>query len=346
MANRILVVDDDATMARAIHSFLKDDYEVYMVTSGKNALQFLEKKLPDLVLLDIKMPEMDGFETMTRMRQIPDMRDVPVIFLTGDEDSETEERGLAVGASDFIRKPVVPNVLKLRVGHMLELYTLRNNLQQEVEAQTAEIKEQHDKLRAMTYQITEALAGAIDAKDTYTSGHSFRVATYSKEIAMRYHYSAEDQQSVFITGMLHDVGKIGIPNAIINKPGKLSDEEYEIIKTHPAIGAEILEKITTIPFIATGAHWHHERYDGKGYPDGLKGEEIPEIARIIGVADAYDAMTSKRSYREPLPQEVVRSEIEKGIGTQFDPQFARIMLDMIDGDKDYDMRSMSVEKVV
>ena len=338
MTNRILIVDDDATMARAIHSFLKEDYEVYMVTSGRNALQFLEKKTPDLILLDIKMPEMDGFETMTRIREIPQMREVPVIFLTGDEDSETEERGLAVGASDFIRKPVVPNVLRLRVNHMLELYTLRNNLQQEVDLQTAEIKEQQQKLRDMTYQITEALAGAIDAKDTYTSGHSIRVATYSKEIAMRYHYSLDDQQSVFITGMLHDVGKIGIPNAIINKPGKLTDEEYEIIKTHPAIGAEILEKITAIPFIATGAHWHHERYDGRGYPDGLKGEDIPEIARIIGVADAYDAMSSKRSYRDPLPQDVVRGEIEKGIGTQFDPRFARIMLDMIDSDVEYNMR--------
>ena len=338
MSNRILVVDDDATMARAIHSFLKDDYEVYMVTSGRNALQFLEKKTPELVLLDIKMPDMDGFETMTEMRKRPEMEDVPVIFLTGDEDSETEEHGLAVGASDFIRKPVVPNVLKLRVRHMLELYTLRNDLQHEVELQTAEIIEQQEKLRQMTYQITEALTGAIDAKDTYTSGHSFRVATYAREIAGRFGYSTADQEIVFITGMLHDVGKIGVPNAIINKPGKLTDEEYEVMKSHPAIGAQILEKITTIPHIATGAHWHHERYDGRGYPDGLSGKDIPEIARIIGVADAYDAMSSKRSYRDPLPQTVVRSEIETGSGTQFDPVFAGIMLKMIDGDTEYKMR--------
>ena len=338
MASRILIVDDDVTMVRAIYNFLKDDYEVYMVNSGKNALDFLEIHIPDLVLLDIKMPVMDGFETLTQMRQHPGMEDVPVIFLTGSDDKESEERGLLVGASDFIRKPVAPNVLRLRVRHLIELYTLRNDLKNEVERQTAEIKAQQKKLQQMTLQITEALAGAIDAKDTYTSGHSFRVATYSREIAMRYCYSAEMQEYVFITGMLHDVGKIGVPNAIINKPGKLTDEEFEIIKSHPAIGAEILEKITAIPFIATGAHWHHERYDGRGYPDGLKGEAIPEIARIIGVADAYDAMSSKRSYRDPLPQEVIRGEIEKGRGTQFDPIFADIMLDMIDGDKDYQMR--------
>ncbi len=338
MLNRILVVDDDATMARAIYNLLKDEYDVNMVNSGKNALDFLEIHIPDLVLLDIKMPIMDGFETLSKMREHPGMEEVPVIFLTGTDDIDTEERGLQVGASDFIRKPVAPNVLRLRVRHMIELYTLRNDLQNEVDRQTAEIKEQQKKLQQISLQITEALAGAIDAKDTYTSGHSKRVATYSREIAMRYCYSAEMQENVFITGMLHDVGKIGVPNAIINKPGRLTDEEYDIIKTHPVIGAEILEKITAIPFIATGAHWHHERYDGKGYPDGLSGDDIPEIARIIGVADAYDAMSSKRSYRDPLPQDVIRAEIEKGRGTQFDPRFADIMLDMIDGDTDYQMR--------
>ena len=338
MLNRILVVDDDATMARAIYNLLKDEYDVNMVNSGKNALDFLQIHIPDLVLLDIKMPIMDGFETLSKMREHPGMEEVPVIFLTGTDDIDTEERGLQVGASDFIRKPVAPNVLRLRVRHMIELYTLRNDLQNEVDRQTAEIKEQQKKLQQISLQITEALAGAIDAKDTYTSGHSKRVATYSREIAMRYCYSAEMQENVFITGMLHDVGKIGVPNAIINKPGRLTDEEYDIIKTHPVIGAEILEKITAIPFIATGAHWHHERYDGKGYPDGLSGDDIPEIARIIGVADAYDAMSSKRSYRDPLPQDVIRAEIEKGRGTQFDPRFADIMLDMIDGDTDYQMR--------
>ena len=338
MSYRILVVDDDATMARAIYNLLKDEYDVNMVNSGKNALDFLQIHIPDLVLLDIKMPIMDGFETLSKMREHPGMEEVPVIFLTGTDDIDTEERGLQVGASDFIRKPVAPNVLRLRVRHMIELYTLRNDLQNEVDRQTAEIKEQQKKLQQISLQITEALAGAIDAKDTYTSGHSKRVATYSREIAMRYCYSAEMQENVFITGMLHDVGKIGVPNAIINKPGRLTDEEYDIIKTHPVIGAEILEKITAIPFIATGAHWHHERYDGKGYPDGLSGDDIPEIARIIGVADAYDAMSSKRSYRDPLPQDVIRAEIEKGRGTQFDPRFADIMLDMIDGDTDYQMR--------
>ena len=141
-------------------------------------------------------------------------------------------------------------------------------------------------------------------------------------------------------GILHDVGKIGVPDAVINKPGKLTDEEFAEIRKHPAKGAKILENIKEMPNLSTGAHWHHERYDGKGYPDRLLGEAIPAEARIIGVADAYDAMTSNRSYRRSMPQSAVREQIEKGKGTQFDPVFADIMLQMIDEDKDYRMREI------
>ncbi|MBR6917164.1 MAG: HD-GYP domain-containing protein [Clostridia bacterium] len=187
----------------------------------------------------------------------------------------------------------------------------------------------------LSMNVVESLAAAIDAKDTYTNGHSGRVAEYSKEIGRRYGYSAKKQEEIYMMGLLHDVGKIGIPDAVINKPGKLTAEEYDVIKTHPATGAHILSKTTEMPRMAVGAHWHHERYDGKGYPDGLSGDDIPEEARIIAVADAYDAMTSLRSYRDVLPQNVVREEIEKGSGTQFDPVFANIMLKMIDEDIDY-----------
>ena len=340
MMKHILVIDDDAVITRTISSILSRNkaYEIFTVENGIAALEFLRMLTPDLILLDIDMPEMDGFETLRKIREIPAAKEVPVVFLTGRADLDAEETGFLMGASDFIRKPVRPNILLLRVDHLLELYTLRNDLRQEVELRTVEIESQKEQIEQLVFQISDALAGAIDAKDTYTSGHSLRVATYAKEIAMRYCYSAEMQENVFMTGLLHDVGKIGIPNAIINKPSKLTDDEYDIIKTHPGIGAKILERITAVPFIAIGAHWHHERYDGKGYPDGLKGEEIPEIARIIGVADAYDAMSSKRSYRDPLPQDVIRDELIKGSGTQFDPRFAAIMLEMIDSDKDYQMK--------
>ena len=164
------------------------------------------------------------------------------------------------------------------------------------------------------------------------------MAKYSKEIARRAGKPVEFQDEIYFIALLHDIGKIGIPDNILNKNSKLTDEEYETIKQHPSIGVEILKNITEMPKIEIGAHYHHERFDGKGYPEGLAGYGIPEIGRIIAVADAYDAMTSRRSYRSGLPQETVRSEIVRGRCQQFDPDFADIMLQMIDEDVNYTMR--------
>ncbi|MCR4684735.1 MAG: HD-GYP domain-containing protein, partial [Lachnospiraceae bacterium] len=200
-------------------------------------------------------------------------------------------------------------------------------------------REEADKnLRKLFEQTATALVNAIDAKDKYTHGHSSRVADYSRKIAEQLGKSTRECDNIYYVALLHDVGKIGIPEHIINKEGKLSKEEYETIKQHPELGAQILQSISEIPFISIGAHFHHERYDGKGYPMGLKGTDIPEYARIISVADAYDAMTSKRSYRETIPQYEVREEFVKGAGTQFDPDFARIMVHLIDIDSEYEMQ--------
>ena len=203
---------------------------------------------------------------------------------------------------------------------------------------TKELQAQQKKTKELFMQTVAALSEAVDAKDRYTSGHSKRVAIYARMIAQRLGKSTDEQEEIYRAGLLHDVGKIRVPVEIINKPGKLTDEEYDIIKIHPITGYHILRGISGDRWIAIGAKYHHERYDGKGYPNGLAGDEIPEAARILGVADAYDAMTSNRSYREALPQEVVRKEIEEGKGTQFDPYIADIMLEMIDEDKAYAMR--------
>lgn len=193
-------------------------------------------------------------------------------------------------------------------------------------------------LQKLNVSTINALAQTIDAKDRYTNGHSQRVAYYSKEIARRMGKSESEQNTVYIAGLLHDLGKIRIPEAVINKDTSLSEDEEEIIKIHPITGYHILRGLYTDKSINEGAKYHHERYDGKGYPSRLSGDEIPEIARIIGVADSYDAMASNRSYRMALPQEVVRAEIEKGKNTQFDPDIADIMLQMIDEDVEYNMR--------
>ena len=333
MADWVIIVDDDETNIKMAGRILsKAGMRVTAMKSGEALIKYVEEKeIPDLILLDIKMPGMDGFETLSKMRQVKRAQNVPVIFLTADEKDQTEARGLAAGAMDFIKKPFVPEILTIRVRHMIDLDHLQRNLADEVDKKTKENER-------LFLHVVSSLASAIDAKDTYTNGHSSRVAEYSREIARRFGYEGKQLEDIYMMGLLHDVGKIGIPDAVINKPAKLTDEEYDIIKNHPVLGARILGNIKEMPSLQRGARWHHERYDGKGYPDGLLGTDIPEEARVIAVADAYDAMTSHRSYRKPLPQGVVREEIEKGIGTQFDPEFARIMLGMIDEDIEYRMK--------
>lgn len=192
-----------------------------------------------------------------------------------------------------------------------------------------ELNAKNKELETLAYETFEAIAKAVDVNDPYTAGHSRRVALYSRMIAESLGYSEEEQEEVYCAGLIHDVGKLGIDNRIINKQGKLTDEEYIEIKKHPLMGYEILKKISIRGKFAYGAKWHHERIDGKGYPDRLSGDEIPEIARIIAVADAYDAMTSKRSYRDIMPKDKVREQLEQGKGTQFDEKIASIFLELI-----------------
>ena len=191
--------------------------------------------------------------------------------------------------------------------------------------------------RRMLRDVISALAETVDAKDAYTHGHSSRVAQYSHMLADRMGLSKDDVERIVRMAILHDVGKIGVPDAVLNKPGKLTDEEFDLIKSHAKRGGGILSKVKSMPELSTGARWHHERFDGRGYPDGLTGDEIPLEARIICVADCYDAMTSDRVYREHLPQDVVRQEIVDGMGTQFDPDVAKAMLSIIDADAEYQL---------
>ena len=311
---------------------MDSNLEILFAESGMECLEKVQKDQYDLILLDINMPGMDGFEALKRLRELEaGKNETPVIFLTADENEASETKGLSLGAMDFVKKPFIPDVLALRVRHIIDLNHLQQDLSKEVEKKT---KENAD----MFLHIVEALADAIDAKDTYTNGHSGRVATYSREIAHRFGFSPKREENIYMMGLLHDIGKIGVPDAIINKPARLNDEEYNTIKMHTVMGAKILKNIVEMPLLVTGARYHHERYDGHGYPDGLSRSDIPEEARIIAVADAYDAMSSRRSYRGIMSQETVREEIVKGKGTQFDPVFADIMLKMIDEDKDYSMR--------
>ena len=200
------------------------------------------------------------------------------------------------------------------------------------------LKEEQESMRRLFDQTAKALVNAIDAKDDYTRGHSLRVAEYARKIAERSGKGRQACDEAYYAALLHDVGKIGIPDSIIKKDGRLTEEEQKAVREHPTIGKNILSGIAEFPYLETGAGCHHERYDGTGYPNGLKGEEIPDVARIVAVADAYDTMTSRRRYRDPMPQQAVREELVKGAGAQFDPVYAEIMLQLIDQDVEYRMR--------
>lgn len=262
--------------------------------------------------------------------------------------------GLFLSLILFTTMPLVAGVLQLFcyglslinlttgfLCSMLYLFALKDMNKTVEKARKLEIdylKKETAGTKRLFAQTAEALASAIDAKDKYTKGHSSRVAEYSKKIAEQVGKNPQECEEIYYAALLHDVGKIGISRSILNKNGKLTNEEYEVIKEHPDIGAQILSSISESPYLSIGARSHHERYDGRGYPQGLKGDDIPEIARIIAVADAYDAMTSSRSYRETIPQQVVREEFVKGLGTQFDPVFGKIMIHMIDLDEEYQMK--------
>lgn len=334
----VLVVDDDIINIKAAEKILKNHFDVNCVFSGKEALEYAEKYVPELILLDMYMPEMDGLAVMEQLKNNPVTKEIPIIFMAIEKDREAEIKSFKRGAQDFIAKPLVADILLQRVSHTLELSRLQKNLQREVDKQTKQAEERRRKVECLSEQIITALTETIDVKDSYTQGHSKRVSEYAVMIATRAGKNEKEQERIRYMGMLHDIGKIGIPDFIITKSSSLSETEFIVARKHPEIGAEILSTISEIPDLAVGARYHHERFDGTGYPDGLKGEEIPDAARIIAVADAYDAMASKRSYRDVLPQQIIYEEIRRGRGTQFDPVYADVMLELMEEDVNYDMR--------
>ncbi len=318
MKKIILIVDDDRLTLSTAQTLLGNEYKVVAVNSGRQAYKYLERHVPDLILLDINMPEISGFEVMKSLQADERWRKIPVIFLTADRSVETEIECFRVGAFDFISKPFEPQIIKSSI----ELDGYRKDLQRRLDEKTKEMER-------ITIQAIMTVANTVDAKDDYTKGHSMRVAAYSEILAQRLGWSEEDIQNIYYVAMLHDVGKIGVPDAVLNKPFKLTDLEFRLIKGHTIMGAEILKDFKMFPNVSIGAKYHHERYDGKGYPEGLKGESIPLVARVIGLVDSYDAMTSNRVYRRRLNDNIVMEELERGKGSQWDPELVDIFVSLV-----------------
>ena len=314
----VLIVDDNATNIDLLVNTLKDSYRLGIAKHGQGALEYAEKYHPSLILLDIIMPEMDGYEVCSRLKANPGTSSIPVIFITAMQDTLNKTKGFELGAVDYITKPFHAAEVKARVQTHITLEEMKTQLrsqnallEQKVESKTAELLE-------MLNGSISSMARMVEIRDPYTAGHQQRVAQLACAIAAKMGLSAHIIEGIRIAGLLHDVGKIRIPVAILSRAGQLLDAEHEVIKIHPQIGFEILKNIPFPWPVAQAVFQHHERLDGSGYPLGLRGDEILLEAKILAVADVTEAKSSFRPYRPALGIEAALDEIRQHRGTSFD----------------------------
>lgn len=299
---RLLVVDDEPNNLQVLRYVLQSDYRLFFANSGERALAIAREQVPDLVLLDVMMPQMDGHAVCAALKADPATAQIPVIFITALTDSDDEAYGLSLGAVDYITKPISPPVVCARVRTHLSLVHM-------------------DELRETRLQIVQRLGRAAEYKDNETGMHVIRMSHYAQRLALRAGLDAAWADELLNAAPMHDVGKIGIPDAVLRKPGPLDVEEWTVMRRHPEIGAEIIGEHSSgiLRMACTIALSHHEKWDGSGYPHGLQGEQIPLEARIVAIADVYDALTSRRPYKEPWSVTQALEYIQTQAGRHFDP---------------------------
>lgn len=346
MQQMILIVDDNKSNIKIAQNILENKYRIGAALSGKKALEFLSKVKPDLILLDICMPEMSGFEVMEKLKAHEVWKDIPVIFLTANVEPQIEAKCFNLGAVDFIPKPFIPEVISNRINRILELQLYRRNLEEAVKNQSEKIIQQakelaHKQQELMNIQqeVIISMANLIEGRDGSTGGHIKRTSQYVELLARGLRnkgicldiLNEEYIDNLRKAAPMHDIGKICISDSILKKPGKLTEAEFEIMKEHAEQGGSIIRftmgKIEKKEFIDIAfdiATYHHEKWNGEGYPKGLKEQEIPLSARIMAVADVFDALVSKRCYKEAMPVGNAFDIIEESSGKHFDPEIVKI----------------------
>jgi putative two-component system response regulator len=310
----LLVVDDTPLNLDLLRDVLSPFYRVRLATSGESALKLVKKTPPDLILLDIMMPGMDGYAVCQTLKADPRYAHIPVIFVTAMSETHDETHGFEVGAVDYITKPISAPVVLARVKTHLALHNQHIALEQQVRERTEELHETR-------LQIIQRLGRAAEFKDNDTGRHVIRMSHYARIMALKSGVPEEEADLIFNAMPMHDIGKIGIPDRILLKPGPLNEEEWAIMRQHPQIGAEIIgeNKHPLMQYARTIALTHHEKWDGSGYPNGLKGEAIPFVGRLAALADVFDALTNKRPYKDAWSIEKALQIIHDDVGKHFDP---------------------------
>ena len=326
---RILVVDDHPENIELLEAFLiPQGYEVVRAATGEEALKRLSGNDVALMLLDVMMPGIDGYEVIRRVRQDSAHKQLPIVLVTAFRDKEERVKGIDAGCDDFLSKPVDKMELLARVRSLLKVKAYndlmskyREDLESEVSTRTEELRCAFEGIRAASLETIVRLSRAAEYRDEGTGAHILRMSHYAAAVAGKMGLSEKDVETILYAAPMHDIGKIGIPDHILMKPGKLNAEEWEVMKSHAPIGARILEgsEADVIQLGETIAGTHHEKWNGEGYPVGLKGEGIPVSGRIAAIADVFDALTSRRPYKEPLSVDQSFSIIAEGRGTHFDP---------------------------
>lgn len=326
----ILVVDDDERNLRLMEAILLPlGYEVIMAQNGEEAIKKVYDSSPDLILLDVMMPKMNGFEVTRQLKKDEETKIIPIVMVTSLREIEDRVKALEVGADDFLNKPVDRMELRARVQSLLKVKAYNDhirNYQSELEAEVAKRTEQlrraFEKIKGASLDTIYRLSKAAEYKDEDTGAHILRMSNYSATVARKLGLNNKVVESILYAAPMHDIGKIGTPDRILLKPGKLDPDEWEIMKQHAINGGQILEG-SEAGFITLGeviALTHHEKWDGSGYPKGLKSKEIPLVGRIVAIGDVFDALTSKRPYKEPFSLEKSYSIIRESRGNHFDPE--------------------------
>ena len=334
----LLVVDGSRTTMRYIDSIFGGYCQIHLARTGIEAMDVVEIKPIDIIIMNRNLPDMDGFDLLEKWHKERLTDDISVVIAGDERNKQQEVEALQKGAADYISMPFAPEILKLRVDHLVELHYYRKELE-------SEIKKQKKKVSDLSFQAMITIAHTIDLKDRYGEGHSLRVALYSREIARRLGWTVEELENLYNVALLHDIGKIAIEDSILNKMGTLTEQEYESVKRHTKVGADIVKNTTFIPGIKEGISYHHERYDGTGYV-GLKGKDIPLIARILAVADAVTAMEEDRPFRRRLSSMELEKELISNKGKQFDPDIVNVAVEMLHEGYDVDEKLAQMMKQI